>query len=157
MVELQTMDKLLKDLAFFQAFSDETVALLAGCASNVVFEAGSFLARASDKADRFFFIRHGDVAVELVVPGRDPLVVQTVHPGEALGWSWMVAPHSWSFDMRAISLVRALSFDATCLRGKMESNHEVGYQLMKNFLPIIARRLFDARVQLVDLYAGDAS
>ncbi|PLX38505.1 MAG: Crp/Fnr family transcriptional regulator [Hyphomicrobiales bacterium] len=156
MVELQNMETLLKELAFFQEFDESTVALLAGCASNVVFEAGSYVARAHDEANKFFFLRHGDVALELDVPTRDPLVVETLHPGDALGWSWITAPHRWSFDARAVTLVRALAFDATCLRGKMDANHEVGYQLMRRFIPVIAKRLEGARLQLADLYAAEA-
>ncbi len=154
MGDLKTMEKLLHETAFFQDFGEATITLLAGCATNIVFDAGADIARQGGDADRFYLVRHGDVALEIAIPHRDALIVETVHAGDVLGWSWLVAPYRWSFDLRALSLVRAFSFDAVCLRAKMEDDHEIGYQIMKRFMPVVAQRLFGARLQLSDLYGG---
>ena len=49
-----------------------------------------------------------------------------------------------------------MSLDATCLRGKMEEDHDLGYELHKRFAPVVAERLEAARMQLIDIY-GDAA
>jgi hypothetical protein len=46
----------------------------------------------------------------------------------------------------------AFSFDAACLRGKLEGDHDLGYELYKRFTPIIARRLQAMRVQVLDVH-----
>ena len=44
--------------------------LLTGCAANVRFDAGAFLFREGEPADRFFVVRQGRVALEIDAPGR---------------------------------------------------------------------------------------
>jgi CRP-like cAMP-binding protein len=153
MGQVEGLDSLLKEHPFFRDFPPDTLALLAGCARNERFEAGHTIFRQGDAADRFYILRHGDVAVEVGVPGRGRVPLQTLHDGEILGWSWLVAPYKWGFDARAVTLVRAVSLDAVCLRRKMEENHELGYRLLQRFVPVMAERLTAARLQMQDLYA----
>ncbi|MGQ9368554.1 cyclic nucleotide-binding domain-containing protein [Azospirillum sp. ST 5-10] len=154
MVQVEGLDRLLREHAFFRDFAPDALALLAGCARNEVFGAGTVIMRAGAPADRFYILRHGDVSVEIGVPGRGKAPLETLHEGDILGWSWLVAPYRWSFDARALTLVRAVSLDAVCLRGKMEENHELGYRLLQRFVPVMAERLTAARLQLQDLYAA---
>ena len=100
-------------------------------------------------------MRAGRVAIELHAPGRGARVLQTVGPGEILGWSWLFPPYRWAFDARAVEEVRAVEFDGACLRKKCEADPVLGYALMKRFAGVFARRLQATRVQLLDLYAQD--
>ena len=153
MVQVEGLDRLLKEHPFFKDFDAEGLAILAGCASNERFSAGQYIFREGGGADRFYIIRHGSVAVEIQIPGRDRLIIQTLHEDDILGWSWMLSPHRWSYDARALTLVRAVSLDATCLRGKCDVNHELGYHLMQRIILVMAERLAAMQLQLADLYA----
>ena len=84
------MASIVAELDFFDGLDAETVALLAGCAKNVRYNAGDYIFREAQQADTFYMLRHGSVALELHVPGRQPLVVESVSPGGMLGWSWIV-------------------------------------------------------------------
>lgn len=139
---------------FFAGIGAADLDLISGCGRNVVFPAGAYLFHEGDPADRFYLIRHGRVALEVAVPGRPPLVVQTLGEGEICGVSWLVPPHRWSFDARAMALVRAVALDAVCLRGKCDENHDLGYALMQRFMPVLVRRLQATRLQLLDLYGA---
>lgn len=154
MGQVEGLDTLLKEHPFFRDFQPAALALLAGCARNERFEAGQWIMRQGDPAERFYIVRHGDVAVEVGVPAKGRIVLQTLHDGEILGWSWLVPPYRCSFDARALTLVRTVSLDATCLRRKMEENHELGYRLLQRFVPVMAERLTAARLQMQDLYAA---
>lgn len=154
MGQVEGLDSLLKEHPFFRDFQPDALALMAGCARNERFEAGSTIFREGSPADHFYIVRRGDVAVEVGMPGRGRVTLQTLHDGEILGWSWLVPPYKWSFDARALSLVRAVSLDAACLRRKMEENHELGYRLLQRFVPVMAERLTAARLQMQDLYAA---
>lgn len=153
MVDQRDMAAIVGELEFFNGLDDETVSLLAGCAKNVRYNAGDYIFRESQPADTFYMLRHGTVALELHVPGRHPLVVESVAPGGMLGWSWIVPPYHWAFDARCNSLVRAIAFDGACLRGKMEDDHALGYELMRRFMTVLADRLNGTRLRLVDMYA----
>ena len=45
-----------------------------------------------------------------------------------------------------------MSFDGSCLRGKCETDHELGYQLMRRFAASLLERLQATRLQLLDVY-----
>lgn len=141
---------------FFDGIDAELRTLLVGCAANERFEPGEFLLREGKAADKFFLIRGGTVAVEVDVPGKKPIILETMGEGDVLGWSWMVAPFMATFDARATVAVRALSFDGKCLRKKMAADPALGYAVMSRFVPVMAHRLHQTRMQLLDLYGVDA-
>lgn len=153
MVQIQGLDRFLREQPIFADLDEESIAFLAGCASNQVFEAGELIFRDGDPADRFHLIRHGNVAVQISVPPRPPLTVQTLHEGDILGWSWLVPPHRSNFDARALTLVRAIAIDATCLRTKLDQNRDLGYRVFYRFTTIMAELLSATRMQLMDVYA----
>ncbi len=154
MVEIDGLSKLLKEHPFFADWSDDYRDLLAGCAANHRFDANDYIAREGQPADKFFLVRHGTVVLEYPVPGREPVLLETLHEGGVFGWSWMIAPYRWAFDARATELVRAVSMDATCLRGKCDADHTLGYELFRQFIPIMARRLEATRLRLLDVYGS---
>ncbi len=149
---MKTIEDLLSTHPFTEGLDDEILRLIAGCATNVVFESGSYLFREGGSADRFFLLRHGTVALEMFVPGEGPQTFLTVKSGEMLGVTWLVPPYRWAYDARAVELTRAIAFDATCLRDKCEADHHVGYELMKRFVPALVQRLHVAQLQTADIY-----
>ena len=46
--------------------------------------------------------------------------------------------------------------DGACLRGKCETDAELGYQLLKRVTTVMYQRLESARVRLLDLYGPEA-
>ncbi|MBI4597638.1 MAG: cyclic nucleotide-binding domain-containing protein [Candidatus Omnitrophica bacterium] len=152
----QPLDAFLAAHPFFKELDQAYLHLLAGCASNVVFQPGQYLFREGDQANRFFAIRQGKVALEIAVPGRVAITIETLDDGDVLGWSWIVPPHTKQFDARAVELTRALAFDATCLRGKCEHDPKLGFELMKRFTQLLGQRLQATRLQLLDVYTSSA-
>ena len=138
----------------FAGLAARHLELIAGCGTNARFTAGAPLFRAGEPADRFFLIRHGSVALELAVPQHEPVTIETLHDGEVVGWSWLFEPHRWMFDVHALGETAAIVFDGACLRGKCESDHELGYQLMRRFAAVLVDRLQATRLQLLDVYGG---
>jgi CRP/FNR family cyclic AMP-dependent transcriptional regulator len=149
---VRQLEEILADVPFLAGMSPERLALLAGCGSNVTFAAGETIFREGGPADTFFVIRHGTVAIELHLPARGAMTVETIDAGEVIGWSWLFPPYRWSFDARAVEQVRAIVFDGACLRGKCEADKELGYELMRRFAAVMLERLQATRVQLLDVY-----
>jgi CRP/FNR family cyclic AMP-dependent transcriptional regulator len=157
MVKPDDLGRIIDEHPFFQGIDDTLRTLLVGCAANERYEAGQFLFREGQEAAKFYLVRAGTVAVEIDVPGKQPIVIETIGEGEVVGWSWIVAPFHTTFDARAVGLVRAISFDGKCLRKKMEADPALGYEVLRRFVPIIAHRLSSARLQMLDLYGPSAA
>jgi len=146
------LENLLQKHPFFRSMDPEVRKTVAGCAANERVEAGQYLFREGEMADKFFLLRDGQIALEISIPGRRPLVVDTLRAGEVFGWNWIIPPYSWRADARAIERSRFLSLDAKCLREKMGSDHRLGFEMYQRFCPVIAKRLEGARLRLIDLY-----
>lgn len=142
----------IREHKFLQGMSDDNFELLLGCASNVKFEPGEYICREGQEADKFYFVRHGRMAIELNLISQGAVTIQTIDPGEVLGWSWLFPPYLWHFDIRATELTRAIAMDAVCLRTKCEEDHDLGYEMMKRFAHVMTKRLAATRFQLLDVY-----
>ena len=149
---MRTLDQLIAASPVFAGLASEHLQLIAGCGVNTRLSAGERLFREGEAAERFYLIREGAVALEIEAPGRGMLVIETLHEGEVVGWSWLFEPYRWQFDARATVPTALVSFDGACLRGKCEEDHELGYQLMRRFAASLIDRLQATRLQLLDVY-----
>src|SRR6478672_8975743 len=136
---MDTIEAVLRDVPLFEGLTPAQLEVIAGCGSNVQFREGELLFKDRDPAESFYVLRHGSVALET---------------GEVVGWSWLFPPYQWHFDARAVSLVRATSFDGVCLRGKCDTDPKLGYDLISRFAQVMIRRLQWTRLRLLDVY-GD--
>jgi CRP-like cAMP-binding protein len=152
----QAIDELIAGVGAFAGLDRPYLELIAGCGSTTGFDAGTYLFREGDPADNFFIVRRGRIALEVFAPGRGQTIVATLGPGELVGWSWLFPPYRWHFDGRAVERVRALAFDAACLRGKCDADHTLGYELMQRFASSMLARLQATRLQLLDVYGSTA-
>lgn len=149
---LETLEPLLTAHPFLKGLEASHIQLIVGCASNVRFDAGQYILREDEEANQFYIIRQGKVALEIYTPDRGPIIIDTLEEGDVLGWSWLIPPYNWRFDAKAIELTRAIALDGKCLRTKCESDHHLGYELLKRFSSIIEQRLESTRIQLLDIY-----
>jgi CRP/FNR family transcriptional regulator, cyclic AMP receptor protein len=138
----------------FSGVPGDVAQLVAGCAHNVAFDAGETLLVEGGAADTLYLLRRGRVALEVHAPGRGPLVIETVGPGAAVGWSWLYPPYRWHLDARAIGPVGAIAVDSECLRAKAEADPAFGYELLRRVGAVLLDRLQATRIRLLDLY-GD--
>jgi len=152
MEQREELERLLREHPFFQGMSPELRQEIADCARSERYNAGEYIHREGEPADKFYLIRHGSVAQELHIPEQEPIIIQTLHEGDILGWSWLVPPYRWTANARVIQLTRVIALDARCLRGKYANDPHLAYELLKRFIPIIANRLEASRLQLVDIY-----
>lgn len=154
---MTTVAQLLAEAPFFAGLSQQALELVGGCGSNVQFAEGERIFREGDPADAFYLLRHGSVALEAYAPTRGALMIQTIEQGDVLGWSWLFAPYRWHFDARALTPVRATSFDGACLRGKCAADAALGYELISRFAQTLIARLQATRLQLLDVYGHAAA
>lgn len=147
-------ETILAEQPFFKGLELGYLELIGGCASEECFDAGEFIIHQDEDADRFYIICHGRVSLEVFAPERGTITIQTVGEGDVLGASWLFPPYRSHYDARALEFTRVIAFDARCLRGVCEKDHDLGYELMKRFAHIMMQRLKATRLQLLDVYGG---
>jgi CRP-like cAMP-binding protein len=137
----------------FGALTKEHHERLMSVAREVSFATGERIFNEGGKADSFWIIHTGTVALDLHVPGRQAPVIDTLGPGRLLGWSSLVPPHHWHLGAEAAGPVRAYEFDAATVREMCRQDPGLEHELCTYVAGLIARRLRSTRMRLLDLYA----
>jgi CRP/FNR family cyclic AMP-dependent transcriptional regulator len=83
---VKTLDAVIAESPVFAGLTQDQLEFIAGCAQNVHFEAGQQIAKRGDAADAFYLLRIGEVALDIDVPNKKPVRVDTVEAGQVLGW-----------------------------------------------------------------------
>jgi len=142
----------LKAHPFFAGLPNRVVDALIELAEQKEYSSGAWLCREGHEADKLLLILSGTAAVELHGP-QGVRRLETLGPGDAVGWSWLVQPHKWQFDIRLLGPAKVAEFDAYELRRLCEQDHTIGFHIARRLLEIVSQRLMAARVQLMDMYA----
>ncbi|WP_405876864.1 cyclic nucleotide-binding domain-containing protein [Streptomyces sp. NBC_01136] len=106
------------------------------------------------RADRFWIVREGTVALDMHVPGHRPPVVETLGVGDLVGWSWLFEPHVWQLSAETVTPLRAYEFDAVAVRLMCEDDPQFGRAVEHWVGRVLAHRLHAARTRLLDLYGN---
>jgi CRP-like cAMP-binding protein len=139
---------------FLGELSEQHRARLASGAKPFRAAAGEYLAQEGGPAHAFYLIRSGQVTISTHLSKRGVAPLQTLGPGDPLGWSWLLPPYLWQFDARAQGEVQGLAFDAAWLRDQCERDPRLGYSLLKQLLAAVSRRLAACRIHHLDIYKG---
>ena len=148
----KNLEPRLAEHPLFRGLPTPYLELLSHIARPARFEPGHLIFRQGESANRCYLIDDGQVSVEIPSPHEGAVIVQTLGPGEVLGWSWLFPPYRWHFDGRALKQTHAIELDADRVREKCEEDPRLGYELMKRFSAIIHHRMQAARLQIIDLY-----
>lgn len=137
---------------FFHGMGREFVQAVSADAEERSFAPDDMLATEGSVADVLYLVIEGKVALELGAADRPPITVQTVGAGELVGWSWLIPPHRWRFSVRAVKPTRVVLLDGSVVRRTLHAHPEWGYQFLVKFMPVLAERLENTRIQLLDIY-----
>ncbi len=150
---MKTLETILAEHYCFKGLEQKYLDMIAKKASYVDFKEGEVIFHENEKADKFFIIQEGIVALEArLAPDRDPITIQMIGEGDVFGWAWLFPPYLTHFDARAVAPTRAVSIDGNFLRTKCEEDHDLGYELLKRFAYIIQQRLQAVRLQNPNMY-----
>jgi CRP/FNR family transcriptional regulator, cyclic AMP receptor protein len=140
---------------FTDGLPAEHLTILAEHAGTIVVEAGRFVFRQGATADALYLLLDGDVDLEVAGGGREPLVLESLHGGDALGWSWLFPGQAWLFDAHARSTTRAVAIDGARLREAVDADAAFGRDLSRRVAALVTDRLRHARLALVDSWTHD--
>jgi CRP-like cAMP-binding protein len=146
----QSLRILLAQQPFFEGLSTHHLQFFTDSAREMRFAPGESILAEGQPADRFYIIMEGRVVLGAELEDRGIVPVQTLGPGDGLGWSWLFPPYTLSLSARALSPTRTISFYGECLRAEAEQDHEFGYQLTKRITEAVIRRLRTTQQRLVE-------
>ncbi len=141
---------------FLAGLTDWQLERLSMCSQRSFFHAGNRIFREREYADRFWLIQDGQVNLDLELPDRGDVVVETLGAGAVLGWSWMFPPYRWHFGAVAVETTLTVEADGAEVRQLCERDPQLGYELTRRFMQVVVERMQFARMRLLDLPVGHA-
>jgi len=141
---------LITEQTFFRGLNPYQLQLLTDQALEMRFETGQELLREGDPANRFFLILEGQVLLETELEERGTFPLETLGPGDDLGWSWLFPPYLLNVTARALTPTRTIFFYATRLREYCQQDQALGWQLMQRVAEVLVRRLAVTQRRLVE-------
>jgi CRP-like cAMP-binding protein len=135
-----------------RALTNTEVELFASAATELQVPGGEVVFEEGGSADAFYIVVEGKVGLVLTSPGKAPIVIQTLGPGDLLGVSWLFPPHRWNWKARAIVDTNLVAFDANVIRGELEKNRDLALEVLTVVASEVVDRLHRTRIQLLDLY-----
>jgi len=153
-MEANELKYVLEELRFSAALPGEVIEHIAVHASLRTISPGEMVFREGQENDNLFLVRHGRIALEMSVPGRGPVRILTLGPGEMLGWSALIGEGKMTTSAVVTGEeAEVIVVPAARLTRECESNPRLGYHLMQRMAEALSRRLVATRLQLLDLFA----
>lgn len=153
---MKAPETLIASHPFWEGLTVRCFPELAEASTRTLYEADRVIFREGNPADGLFLICTGRVALETAVPGQGYATIQTVGPGEVVGFSWLYPPYRWQFGARTLEASELIRLDGGKVRQLMEDDPVFGREMAMRVGQIILQRLQATRLQLMDFYGcGD--
>ena len=124
---------------FFKGLNDNQIQMLTDSAFEIQFEPGQPIFQEGSPANRFYLILEGIVVLESKLKDGSMIVIQTLGPGDEMGWSWLFRSSNLLLSARALEPTKTIFFYGAHLREQCERDHELGYQLMTRIAEVATR------------------
>jgi CRP/FNR family cyclic AMP-dependent transcriptional regulator len=144
----------LADFTLFERLSEAQRSIVARATHETAFPTDTTIFEEGQDAVGCWLIRSGQVALTMNVAGRGRVIVQTLGPGDVLGWSWLVPSHHWHWTATTTGPVSAFELDTRRLRVLADEDPVLGYPLALGLFEVLLGRLQSTRLRLLDLYGS---
>ncbi len=141
---------------FLRAIPGEFVSKLERLAQARSYPAGDVLFVEGIAHPEFHLIVEGHVRLDMHVPQRGRVPILSAGPGDVLAWSSLVGDSVMTSTGVALEDVRTIAFRSDKLLGLCETEHEIGFHVMRQLASALSRRLLATRLQLLDLFGEHA-
>jgi CRP-like cAMP-binding protein len=118
------------------------------------YSAGATIFQEGKVADELLVVEEGKVALQMVlddspIQNARRVTIDIITENETLGWSALVEPYVYTLAATSLQKTRILSINAASLRDLMKNNREIGYEITRGLVRVIADRLATTRHVLV--------
>ncbi len=134
---------------FLSGMKPQHLQFVAQVASVLHFDEGQYILLEGREADDFYLIQQGKVILRSFLrPNRGFIDIETLGPGEVVGWSWLIPPHQWHFSALTTQPTTVITLSGEKLRQMCEEDHDFGYEIYRRLSTIVGERLRMTRKQL---------
>ncbi len=148
------LDKV-EGLTFWKDMPKEFVSRMLSAGQIKTFSQGSYLFREGLHSNHVYVLIDGLAAMEVSLPDVGPVEVQTVAPGELLGWSPLLGLGWMTASAKALVSSRVLALDVARVLALANEDPCFGMELMRRVAVTVARRLNATRLQLLEANCTD--
>lgn len=155
--------EVLRRFPFFAGLSHEHLVALADLAEESSVDEGARFFREGDLLEAFYLNLEGTVGIFIELPAKaaaqtvagqltgefptKDVVISSVGPGDAFGWSGLVSPFQATASAKALTPCQVLSFDCQQLRQLLDDDCELGYRMTQRAAEVMISRLRDLRIE----------
>lgn len=145
--------ELLRQTALGAVLDDRHLGDVGRIATEVREPSGTVLFHEGAPANALWLLCSGSVALDMQVPARGAVRLQTLGPRDLLGWSALVGDGAMSTTATVTEDSQLLKLPAERIKDICISDHTLGYAVMGYVARTVANRLRGTRLQLLDLYS----
>lgn len=133
----------------FKGLAPEILTFLESESTCSYFDKDSFVALEGSEAHSLYVIKNGTARLQTTnQDGMDSRIVAHLHPGDALGISFLVAPYVFAHDAYSTSKLELYVISGYKIRLFCEANTGLGYDLVMRFVKNMVHRNADFRSDL---------
>ena len=149
-----TITEALKACGIFGGLNETELEAVAATVVKREFEAGATVFHEGDKAEEFYILLEGRIALQMSLPSSQSAPVRRVtidimSPTQVFGWSAVVPPHEYTLAAVCLQRAEILAVDGARMEQVLRGNPQAGFEVMKGFIGVVASRLTDTRHVLV--------
>jgi signal transduction histidine kinase len=150
-----TVKEFLKKSQVFRNLSDKELERVAEISREEVYMRGAIIFSEGDKAQSFYVVKEGKVALEMSLSLRPDLkrkgTIDILTEGQILGWSAIVGPQVFTMTARCIQDTTVIAMDSEKLYSILTSNFCFGYKVMEGVAEIISLRFQRAKETIAQI------
>jgi CRP/FNR family transcriptional regulator, cyclic AMP receptor protein len=148
----QNLIEEIRNIPWFNELTLAQVEQLAAIASIRLVQPGEILFHEGDRADFIYVVLSGQIQVENYIPSKGNHAVTFAEPLDVIGWSCLTPIVRQRFaTTRACKPSRVLSIEGEALAELCESDHDLGYIIMRRVSNIVASQFLATRLYLYDI------
>lgn len=145
--------EVLRRYALFAGLPQEVFKDIAMFSEEITLSSNTYLFREGDAANKLYLVISGGIDLQLEIPNGDACHadVETIVPGEVLGWSALVEPHIYHMSAVTSTSSRLAVIDGTKLQDYLAHHPEWAYKILLQIARIIGDRLSRTRLRLMSI------
>jgi len=141
----------LKNSEVFDLLEDPECKAVAELAEERSVKAGTILGKEGEKANEFYLVLEGrlEISINAALTEAMAVTIGTVGPGQISAWSSMYEDGKLTATIKASKDTKLLVWNALELHKFLLRNCGMGYRILQRVLAVVAHRLVNTRVSLM--------
>ncbi len=150
----------LKNAEIFSSLTDDELTQVQPCCEEITLRKGAPIFGENDPADFFYTLTEGRVSVRYKLPFKnstDEHTIASISSGNAFGWSSLQPSRGYTLSAYCVDDVcKAVRIKQKDLFEVLESNHSIGYKVMKNLARLVGKRFAALQEEFAKMDGQDA-